>query len=301
MKKTLKLIPAICMLMIAAVLVSTATYAWFSMNSQVTATGMQVQAVTEGSLYISKAETKPNYQNIILSTVELPTLVNNKAPELMPTSTINVEDWYTVGAANANAYGKSADAFTKVAAGGAGYYIKKTVWVRSENDFNSLVVNGVTIDADYDENATDEVIGRAVTVAFKVVSYTTPVAEDANTEGEDVGTETAATSAPVFVANEATSARNGGVKRTSASDDTGIIDSTVPGFVAQSDVASSRPTIWTKPEAMATAETSVANYTFQIDIYVYFDGQSTSCYSNALLNAVSMVATIDVSFATADA
>lgn len=39
-----KLIPAICMTLIAAALFATSTFAWFSMNTQVTATGMQVVA-----------------------------------------------------------------------------------------------------------------------------------------------------------------------------------------------------------------------------------------------------------------
>lgn len=55
MKKTLKLIPALAMLLVSAILVSTSTYAWFSMNTQVTATGMQVKAVAEGGIVISNS------------------------------------------------------------------------------------------------------------------------------------------------------------------------------------------------------------------------------------------------------
>lgn len=44
MKKFKKLIPAFCMLLISAVLMGTSTYAWFSMNTKVTASGMQVNA-----------------------------------------------------------------------------------------------------------------------------------------------------------------------------------------------------------------------------------------------------------------
>lgn len=47
MKKSLKLIPAIVMLLVSAILVSTTTFAWFSMNTQVTATGMQVTAKSQ--------------------------------------------------------------------------------------------------------------------------------------------------------------------------------------------------------------------------------------------------------------
>jgi hypothetical protein len=42
-----KLIPALALLIISAVVMSTASYAWFSMNTQVTATGMQVKAQVE--------------------------------------------------------------------------------------------------------------------------------------------------------------------------------------------------------------------------------------------------------------
>lgn len=47
MKKFKKLIPTLCMLLISAVLMGTSTYAWFSMNTKVTATGMQVNAKAE--------------------------------------------------------------------------------------------------------------------------------------------------------------------------------------------------------------------------------------------------------------
>ena len=49
-----KIIPSICMLLVTAVLMGTSTYAWFSMNREVKATGMQVSAVTSSNLVISK-------------------------------------------------------------------------------------------------------------------------------------------------------------------------------------------------------------------------------------------------------
>lgn len=47
MKKFKKLIPALCMLLVSAVLVGTSTYAWFSMQDQVTVSGLQVTAQTD--------------------------------------------------------------------------------------------------------------------------------------------------------------------------------------------------------------------------------------------------------------
>ncbi len=53
MKKTRKLIPAIAMLLMSTVMMSTASFAWFSMNTETNVSGMQVQATAGGSLIIS--------------------------------------------------------------------------------------------------------------------------------------------------------------------------------------------------------------------------------------------------------
>ena len=63
MKKMRRMIPALCMLLVSAIMLSTASYAWFTMNEQVTATGMQVQAKATGSLVISDSELKYNVTN----------------------------------------------------------------------------------------------------------------------------------------------------------------------------------------------------------------------------------------------
>ena len=53
MKNTRKLIPALAMLLVAAVMMSTASFAWFTMNSTVKAEGMQITAVAPASLWIT--------------------------------------------------------------------------------------------------------------------------------------------------------------------------------------------------------------------------------------------------------
>lgn len=59
-----KLIPAICMTLIAAVMLASSTFAWFSMNTSVTATGMQVTAKTNNAyLIISKGPTLTGKEN----------------------------------------------------------------------------------------------------------------------------------------------------------------------------------------------------------------------------------------------
>ena len=48
-----KLIPALCLLLISAILMGTSTYAWFSMNRTVEATNMSIKATTDASLVIT--------------------------------------------------------------------------------------------------------------------------------------------------------------------------------------------------------------------------------------------------------
>ena len=59
MKKMRKLIPALAMLLISAVMMSTASFAWFSMNTTVSASGMSVTAKNESKYLqiISGADT----------------------------------------------------------------------------------------------------------------------------------------------------------------------------------------------------------------------------------------------------
>lgn len=63
--KMKKLIPALAMLLVSAILLGTSTYAWFSMNTEVSATGMQITAksdstflvIVEGSTFDNTAST----------------------------------------------------------------------------------------------------------------------------------------------------------------------------------------------------------------------------------------------------
>ena len=67
MKKMRRLIPAIAMLLVSAVMLSTASFAWFTMNESVTATGMQVKAKASGNLLISESKMTAADQDITVA------------------------------------------------------------------------------------------------------------------------------------------------------------------------------------------------------------------------------------------
>lgn len=84
MKKFRKLIPALCMLLVSALFVGTSTYAWFSMNTTVTATDMKVTAKSD-SIYLLISKDKTTAESIQgdkLTTVA----INNNKTELMPSA-----------------------------------------------------------------------------------------------------------------------------------------------------------------------------------------------------------------------
>ena len=83
MKKALKLLPALVMLLISAILVSTTTYAWFSMNDNVTAQNMKVKVHTEDGIVISNVN-KGVWSDLANGT--------NTAVEIVPTSNYVTDD-----------------------------------------------------------------------------------------------------------------------------------------------------------------------------------------------------------------
>lgn len=102
-----KLIPALAMLLVAAALMGTSTYAWFSTNKNVTASGMSVKAASDGGLgiasYTAENSTPASTAFVTNATVEWNNHKNITNPTINPTS-LNNGTWYTAKATNVNEY-----------------------------------------------------------------------------------------------------------------------------------------------------------------------------------------------------
>lgn len=104
-----KLIPALCMLLVAACLMGTSTYAWFAANESVTASGMQVKAAADGGLAIASykgnvgtALIDPESADFAASADAIWTnIADDKS--IMPTSTSNGV-WFSAAAATQESY-----------------------------------------------------------------------------------------------------------------------------------------------------------------------------------------------------
>lgn len=92
-----KLLPAVAMLAVSAVSLSSATYAWFTMNKEVTVTGMKVKARAEAGLLINEvaAASDSNWD-------DQATANNLPGTALIPTSTTNGVKWFHANSKTAN-------------------------------------------------------------------------------------------------------------------------------------------------------------------------------------------------------
>lgn len=178
MKKFKKLIPALCMLLISAVLMGTSTYAWFSMNTTVTATGMKVTAKSDNVfLQISENATFTDPATTVTFT--------ETATELKPTTpTIdaekkNITKWqyaYSTDPSDAEAGAVLQD----VATGDVAKYVyAKTLKVKIAEGSTATATNLVVSEVSMTGATSGRKLNQALRVAVKgadgieVYSYTT--------------------------------------------------------------------------------------------------------------------------------
>ncbi|MDY4895297.1 MAG: hypothetical protein SO532_05375 [Candidatus Borkfalkiaceae bacterium] len=125
MKKLKKLIPAFCMLLVSVAMLGTSTFAWFSMNKAVSATGMQITAksdsvyllIMEGEKKAEEVQTNnsasvvaTNPENTAMLPAAHEAITKTQDAEAKETDTTTYSNWYyqtakkpTASAAETNA------------------------------------------------------------------------------------------------------------------------------------------------------------------------------------------------------
>lgn len=106
MKKFKKVVPALCALLVSAVMLGSSTYAWFSMNTQVTATGMNVTATSNSTyLVISDSTTLADKASLDLSSVKgtlLPVSYTTTDITESDATVVHANKWFTATGTNAS-------------------------------------------------------------------------------------------------------------------------------------------------------------------------------------------------------
>lgn len=137
MKKMKKLFPALCLLLVSATLLGTSTYAWFSMNTKVTASNMEIKATASKNLLITKTSAAAtDYSASVDMSISKTTLV--------PVSTIGGDvsaplfyKVQTVGTQMTQDSAARGSDTTYTTATANNDYVKTTVWLKCVGDNTS--------------------------------------------------------------------------------------------------------------------------------------------------------------------
>lgn len=258
----MKIVSAAAMLAVSASMLGTSTYAWFSMNKDVTVSGLQMQAKSEDGILIAAytvgeggALTAPvaNAFTDNANAYNVPTT----GAELLPTFTNNGTNWYHNWSKEYNdgqVYGD--DGYTSVSnSGSTVYYLMNKFQLKSVTASKAVYVKKVEVTNPASPSAYDASIRVLIKMGDTVQIF--------NNNGTSWATETAAASL-------------------NANDD------------VTSDVAASATVISSSIATIGTAATGGTD----VEIYVYYDGEDPACKS---ANIASFdTATIKVTF-TSDA
>ena len=270
-----KIIPSICMLLVTAVLMGTSTYAWFSMNKTVTATGMKVSASTSANLIISenkitKFDSTNNKYTISFGDT-VPTA-------LTPVSSADGKNFYvaTQEADKPNASGlKTGAQFEKqeqAAVNPTTYWVTKTahIGVKGVTDLGKLSVNiSASANNKPSVNVTDD--AKAIYKALRFAVYYK--AEDAEA------------SASVIFSGDLDSSKTPRQWK-------GAIDAK---DVTATDATREETTVIAATEIPGINELK-ANTDYEIIIVVWLEGQDEACFADNTNAAAAIFNGLDVSF-----
>ena len=177
MKKTaLKLIPALCMLLISAMMLGTTTYAWFSMNTHVTAGNIRIEAKSnamyllinqsanahEGSEHVDLTESGAVYPAKFLASAA--TVGSASVPD---------NGWYTANNRHSSSATDSVYNQKVVSEGDADYMLASTMYLTLSNDSEDW--------AHYIKVTVNKTAGDAASsIVLKVTNGSTTTYFDAN-------------------------------------------------------------------------------------------------------------------------
>lgn len=174
MKKMRKIIPAFAMLMVAAIMMSTASFAWFSMGTTATATGMEIEASADSSMIISLDKELADFMSAT-STVSLAS--QNPSNAIAPATHDNdyatyadglkyIDNADDTGAVDAGT-GMSSSTATWDAATKGTHFVEYVVYIGSAGGDISAPLK-----AELDIDAVTKNIHNALTVDFWVATTT---------------------------------------------------------------------------------------------------------------------------------
>lgn len=271
-----KLIPAIVMLLVSAVVLSTASYAWFTTTQSATASGMQVTATAPSSVLIRQIDATGNATTEFGSSVTF----TGDAVTLTPASTVNGVNFFAPTKVEDALGGMAFTAeIEEVKNGGDNYYVDYLVELQNAGS-DQITLSLTKL------NITGPAIKDAVRVAILAYSY-----DDAS--GKWVATQIESNTPYLAYDNE----NDDYVRYPTSEDEYGASEG--PLYGENDDKGGQPMTPSTAATVIATldpaTEEATLPNTVMLVIRVYIEGQSEVCITR---NANSDTAvSIDLAFA----
>ena len=266
-----QLMAAIAMVVVSAIALSSSTYAWFASNNKVTATTTKVQAQAEDGLEIAYSSTG----EVISANGSFSTAASAEgdAVHLLPASTVNATNWFHASAVNSTASAAndqtmvaiSPDAVTGMV-GDNQYFLLNKFTIRTASGgsnkdvkISKVVVTSGTVSADALDNSLRVVVTNGTNTFFFKPTLT--AGDDTNPGNQQVSAVTV----------------NEGV--------TSVTREKVVLYPTQPDVASQQ-----------TILSDIDHDGANVSIYVYYEGEDGTLYSNNISTAIVAGLNITVEF-----
>ena len=250
-----KLIPALCMLLVAAVLMGTSTFAWFSMNTSVTATDMQVVVKSDNTwLLISGTETTASGIQTQNDTSDSLEVLDADAKVYPSSPALDDDEVAYLTTATGKVVGTNAAITT------AG--VKVVDYAKASAVTNWYTANALTPDAATIDTATARQLSAFTNYVIVRDAYLT-VAEGANDAHNLVVTATIADKDDSDSADDIS-----GVKVLVAVEDDGVM--------AVLDSTNNTANLYSASANTAITDTTVKH----VRIYIYYDGDETAVHTN---------------------
>ena len=191
MTKFKKIIPALCMLLISAVLMGTSTYAWFSMNTTVSASNMAIKAQSNSSYLMigstadigtTKTDAKTELAHTASGAKVYPCALNGSSAitdgaAVSPKTLVEANAWYTANSSSSSNATENVKNYKTVTLGDAKYFTTYTMYLTlsadSENFKGELAVDFALAESNSTAISAYVVVGESESFATKLNMNTT--------------------------------------------------------------------------------------------------------------------------------
>jgi hypothetical protein len=203
-----QLLAAIAMVVVAAIAMSSATFAWFVNNSQVTATGATATATTSKLLLISTDSTNYGTSTDLGISLKALTPVSASASLIQNDKFYKVKSWANGDAGANNPYGVLADTYVKASGGvddsdgDVSYdYAVQTIYLKSDVAKSNIALDSTT--TQLTASKTVEVGGTKynIVATYLAGETETVVCKDGETDSVDLSSNTELKSAADLLAD----------------------------------------------------------------------------------------------------